>query len=219
MNVFKLCWGIAITTLIISCFTLSTVPEGMQLPIHWNIEGKVDRYSEASYALFIPPAVMFFVLGVLSLLKWLEPRKENLKQSTPAVSAITFAITLFMLVLEGGYIAIVNGLDVPMGKLITFSVGLLFMVIGNYLSKTRSNFFIGIRTPWTLSSDDVWQKTHRLGSKLMVFAGGIISLSCWFISANAHGKVILITVIPAAVIPTIYSWWLWKQEQTKQNNA
>ena len=100
--------------------------------------------------------------------------------------------------------------------IITFSMGILFMMIGNYLSKTRSNFFIGIRTPWTLSSDAVWQKTHRLAGKLFMLSGLTIVIFCLFMPIANIGTLITFTVLPAALIPCIYSWKLWKEEQSNE---
>ena len=213
MNILKICWGIAIITLFTSLYIINGLPAGVELPIHWGIDGEIDRYTDASVAFLFPPAVMVVMLSVLSVLRKIDPRKKNIQLSHKSIGACSLAITLLMLVLEISYIAMHNGIEVPMMLVLSFVIGLVFIVIGNYLTKTRSNFFIGIRTPWTLSSDLVWQKTHRLGGKLFMVAGLIIAISCWFIPANIFIYLIIGTVLPAAIIPTVYSWWLWKQEQ------
>ena len=103
--------------------------------------------------------------------------------------------------------------------IVGLAVGTLFIIVGNYLGKTRSNFFIGIRTPWTLSSDSVWQKTHRLAGKLFMLSGLIIVVSSWFIANSNLGTLVIFTVLPAALIPCIYSWWLWRSEQNNKPNS
>lgn len=213
MNILKLCWGIAIISLLTSFYMINISPNELQLPIHWNIDGEVDKYADASIAFLFPPTVMIIILSIFSILSKLDPRKKNIQLSHKSIAAFSLAITLLMVTLEVSYIAIVNGFDVPMMMVIGTSVGILFIITGNYLGKTRSNFFIGIRTPWTLSSDAVWQKTHRLAGKLFMITGLIIVVFCLFIPNSNLGTLVMFTVLPAALIPCIYSWWLWKEEQ------
>ena len=213
MNILKLCWGIAIVSLLTSLYMISISPDELQLPMHWNIDGEVDKYADASIAFLFPPAVMIFILSIFSILSKLDPRKKNIQLSHKSIAAFSLAITLLMVTIEVSYIAIVNGVDVPMMMVIGTSVGILLIISGNYLGKTRSNFFIGIRTPWTLSSDAVWQKTHRLAGKLFMITGFIMVTFCLFIPNSNLGTLVMLTVLPAALIPCVYSWWLWKEEQ------
>jgi uncharacterized membrane protein len=192
---------------------INSLPEGLQLPIHWNIDGEVDRYADGYIAFLFPPTVMIIILTIISVLSELDPRKKNIQLSHKSIAAFSLAITLLMVTIQISYIAMVNGFEVPMMMILGFSIGILFIIIGNYLGKTRSNFFIGIRTPWTLSSDAVWQKTHRLAGKLFMIAGFIIVISCSFIPSNNLGVLVILTVLPAALIPCVYSWWIWKEEQ------
>jgi uncharacterized membrane protein len=219
MNILKLCWGIAFSALIISLYLINSLPAGIELPIHWNIDGEVDRYADATIALLFPPAIMIVILGIFSVLKKIDPRKQNIQLSNKAIAAFALAITLLMVTLEVSYIAILNGIEVPMMLVISFMVGIMLIVIGNYLGKTRSNFFVGIRTPWTLSSEAVWQKTHRLAGKLFMISGLVIAISCWFIALVYLGYLIIFTVLHAALIPCIYSWWLWKEEQNNTQHT
>jgi len=211
MTTLKAAWILCALSAIVSLIVLQLIPTGLELPLHWGIDGQVDRYGPAWVALFIPPAIMAIVLGIFSSLKWLEPRKENLQQSTHARSGILLAVILMMLVIQAGNIAIAFAREVSMDRLAIFAVGLVLIITGNFLSKTRSNFFIGIRTPWTLSSDDVWRKTHRLGSKLFMLAGVIILSGSWIITQQALIYLVLSSILPAALIPVFYSWWLWHQ--------
>jgi len=209
----KLSWLISIIGLMVAIYVIQGIPSDLQLPIHWNIDGEIDRYSDGATVLLMLPTVLIVLLTIFSGLKYIDPRKENISMSHKSIGAFSVAFAVFMMVMEAGYIAIANGIEVPMMLIITFAMGLLFMIIGNYLSKTRSNFFIGIRTPWTLSSDAVWKKTHNLAGKLFILSGFLIAISCWFISGSALMSLVLFTVLPAALVPVVYSWWLWHQEQ------
>jgi len=217
MKMLKLSWIISIIILVISIYVVQSVPSDMQLPIHWNIDGAVDRYGNASTVLFMLPGVLMLILALFSSLKYIDPRKENIAMSQKSIGAFSLAFSVFVAVMEAGYIAVINDKEVQIMLIITFSMGMLFMMIGNYLSKTRSNFFIGIRTPWTLSSDVVWKKTHDLAGKLFMVVGLVIAGSCWFISTNTLMSLVIFTVLPAALVPVIYSWWLWQQEQGEQS--
>jgi uncharacterized membrane protein len=219
MNILKLCWGIAIISLLTSLFLINTLPEGLQLPIHWNIDGEVDRYADASIAFLFPPAVNILILSVFSVLSKLDPRKKNIQLSQKSIAAFSLCITFLMLIIEVSYIAMANGINVPMMKVVGLAVGILLIITGNYLGKTRSNFFIGIRTPWTLSSDAVWQKTHRLAGKLFMIAGLIIVVYCLFLPMSNLGVLVIFTVLPSALIPCIYSWRLWKVEQNNDQSS
>jgi len=219
MNILKLCWGIAIISLITALYMINGLPDGIQLPIHWNINGEIDSYADATIALIFPPVIMIVILSIFSVLSKLDPRTENIQRSQKPIAAFSIAITLFMLVLEGSYIAMMNGIEVPMIMVVGITVGILLIIIGNYLGKTRSNFFIGIRTPWTLSSDAVWQKTHRLAGKLFMISGLIMVISCLLTPTTNLGVLIIFTVLPAALIPCIYSWRLWTEEQSNEQNG
>jgi len=219
MNILKLCWGIAITSVFTSLYMINSLPEGLQLPIHWNIDGEVDRYAEATIAFIFPPTILIIILTIFSVLSKLDPRKENIQLSQKSIAAFSVAMTLLTVTFEVSYIAMVNGIEVPMMMVVGLTVGVLFIITGNYLGKTRSNFFIGIRTPWTLSSDSVWQKTHRLAGKLFMLSGLIIVISSWFIANSNLGTLVIFTVLPAALIPCIYSWWLWRSEQNNKPNS
>lgn len=214
MTALKLGWIICVLSLIVSLIVLQQVPQGVELPLHWGIDGQPDRFGPAWEGLFMPPVIMALVLGVFSILKWIEPRQENLKKSNRARGGIAMGVVLMMLVLQAGTVAMAFGHDVPMVRLVLFGVGLMLIVMGNFLGKTRSNFFIGIRTPWTLSSDEVWRKTHRLGGKLFMLSGSVMLVGAWIIAESDLEYLILGGVLPAALIPVFYSWWLWRQEQS-----
>ncbi|WP_371189222.1 SdpI family protein [Thalassotalea maritima] len=214
MNAMRSAWLVLLVTLIACLSGLWLLPNDMLIPQHWNIHGQVDRYTPLWIALTYPPAIMCAILLLLTFLSHLEPRKENLQQSEKAKGWIGLATCLLLALIASANIALGMGYDVPMVRLLMLAVFLLYMVIGNFLSKTRSNFFIGIRTPWTLSSDENWRKTHYLGGRLFMLAG-IVGLCLSFVVAQQKlVHLMLWLILPAALIPVIYSWYLWH----KKNN-
>lgn len=209
-----------LNSVIAACCTLTSallsvyVTEGTQLPVHWNLTGEVDKTVDAVTVLWLPPVVMWLMIGILSSLTFLEPRKTHLEQSRKAIHAITSTVILLMLVVEIGYIALLKGVAFPMHVVIVFSLGIVLLIIGNYLGKTRSNFFIGIRTPWTLTSDENWQRTHRITAPVYMICGAILASACWFVTPSMLGYLLTGLVIPLALFPVLYSWWIWKRQQS-----
>ncbi|MCB0026848.1 MAG: SdpI family protein, partial [Anaerolineales bacterium] len=112
---------------------------------------------------------MIGVVGLIAAIPFIEPRRSNLAMSRTAYVALWAVLLFYFLVLH--VILVINALheagvvafNLDVGRLVPISVGVLFVVIGNYLGKIRSNYMMGIRTPWTLASDLAWDKTHRLG--------------------------------------------------------
>jgi uncharacterized membrane protein len=211
MTTLKPGWILCAISATVSLITLQTIPAGLELPLHFGFDGQADRYGPAWVALFMSPAVIAILLGFFSSLKWLEPRKENLQQSICARNGILFAFILMMLLIQAGNVAIAFGREVSMDRLIIFAIGLALIITGNFLGRIRSNFFIGIRTPWTLSSDEVWRKTHHLGSKLIMLAGFILLIGSWILMQHELIYLLLSSILPAILIPVLYSWWLWHQ--------
>lgn len=209
----KYLWIICILSVLASVVVFQQLPEGAELPSHWGADGIADRHSAAWKGLFMPPALMIVMLGVFSGLKWVEPRQENLNKSLRARDGFALAIVLLALVLQFGTIATALGLEVPKSRLAVFGGGLAFLIMGNFMGKTRSNFFIGLQTPWTLASEDIWRRTHRLGGKLQMFAGAVMIISAWVIAEESLKYAVFVIALPAIFIPMVYSWWLWRQEQ------
>ena len=213
MTIYRLCVITSVLTALAAIYAIFGVAIDQQLPVHWGVSGQADRFTDATTALIIPPIVMFAMLALILVLKFIEPRKEHIEQSKQAIDSIIAAVVLLMFIMELGYFGLLAGWAVPMNLLVIFALGLMFIIMGNFLGKVRSNFFIGIRTPWTLSSDHVWIKTHRLAGPLFMLAGLLTSVLCWLIPESAIAYLVLATITPAALIPTIYSWWLFNGEK------
>ena len=213
MTALKMGWVIFVITAAVAAYYIGTAPAGIEIPVHWGIDGTPDRYGSVTEGMATPPGVMLLVLTIMSVLKWLEPRQENLKRSNKARGWIALAVVMLMAVLEVGNVFIVEGHDVPMTRVVFVGVGLMFVIMGNFFGKIRSNFFIGVRTPWTLSSDEVWRQTHRLSGKIFMLAGALLMPVAWIAPEGWLFYTMLFVMIPTILTPLVYSWWLWKKEQ------
>src|SRR5205807_9487249 len=127
---------------------------------------------------------------------------------------IANAVVVFLLVAHGMIIAAGLGVAIRIDRLMPLGIGLLFVFLGNFLTRVEPNWFVGIRTPWTLSSDTVWRRTHRTGGALMVIGGSILAISS-FLPRPAFLVLFFVTIVIVAVIPIVLSYVLWKREQGK----
>lgn len=209
----KWSWFIFAITLAAGLISIYLADPASEVPVHWNAHGEVDKTAPPMEAFMLIPGVQLLTLLIFAVIKKLEPRRENIENSGKAIQAFVLAVSCLMLLVQG---IIIAGLFSPelIGINILFAgLGLMFAVMGNYFGKLRSSFFIGIRTPWTLSSDTVWKKTHRLAGKLMVAAGLLLFVLSFVLPNSFMVYALLATIIPAALVPAAYSWVLWQQEQ------
>ncbi len=179
---------------------------------HWNLRGTADGFSSRALAVSIIPAVILVMTGLFNVLPKLDPRGENYSKFIGTYWLIANAVIVFMLVAHGMIIATGLGYSVKIDRLMPIGVGVLFIVLGNYLTRVEPNWFVGIRTPWTLSSDTVWRKTHRTGGWLMV-VGGLVIAACAFLPHGAFLPLFIAAILIMAVIPIVQSYILWKREK------
>ncbi|MEA2351519.1 MAG: hypothetical protein QOG86_2460, partial [Thermoleophilaceae bacterium] len=187
---------------------------GLQLPIHWSLGGVPDRFASKWIALLCPPVITAVVAVFFWFLPGLEPRERNLERSQGLYFAGWAALLVLMAAFETMTLSAALHWGLRVFGIMTGAVGLTFILIGNQLGKSRRMYLVGIRTPWTLASEEVWIKTHRLGGKLMVAGGALLVLvavlplpSGVLASAFAGGMAIIVGV------PIVYSYLLWRRER------
>ncbi len=188
------------------------LPGDALLPVHWNIMGEADRFAGKWEALMLLPGVAACVSLLLYFLPVLEPRRKGLERSQGLYLA-SWLGTLFVIGLS--YVAILGvaiGHPVPVLQLITAGLGVLFLLIGNQLGKSRSMYMVGIRTPWTLADEEVWIRTHRLGGRLMVGAGLVLlALAVTGAPAVIVGAALAGSIAVIVLVPVLYSFLLWRR--------
>jgi uncharacterized membrane protein len=209
--------GIAIVLLmtVISIFAGMVLPEG-RYPIHWNAHGKVDGYGSRAQILMLVPGISALVLVLLAVYPWFEPRGEHIRQSMRAYMTICVGALGFLLALHLTLVLVAFGVKLDVSRVIGVLMGLLLAGIGNYLGKLRSNYFAGVRTPWTLSSELSWNKTNRLCGKLLVLFGILLILAALFAPPVAIFAVIMIMVVTLVTVTFGYSYVVWKQDPARR---
>jgi len=186
----------------------SVFPE--TVPVHWNIAGEVDRYGSRFEGAFILPIVVTAMYLLFLFIPLIDPKKEKYQQFQNVYHIFRYILILIMWVIY--LIASFNGLgyNIRVEIWIPLTIGVLFLILGNYMGKIKSNWFMGIRTPWTLSNDEVWNKTHRLGGKLFMLMGLLLMLSP-VLPWQSLTLTLIIPVSIIALVPVVYSYLLYRK--------
>lgn len=203
----------------LSVWAWQVIPDGAQLPVHYDFEGNVDRLAGKTEALIVMPAIAVAITAVLWLIPFLDPRRANLEASgkfwnaAAILSAGLLAYVHLLTVLNG------MGNKIDVASALVPAMCILFMGLGNYLGKTRSNWFGGVRTPWSLSSEYSWEKTHRWAGRMMV-ASGLIGLVAWFLFAAKVAIIVLMSLIAASMIAAVaMSYIFWRADPDRTANG
>lgn len=181
------------------------------MPTHWGIDGQPDGWMPRLAGALVGPATATFVYVMMLLSPLIDPRRRNWEAFGGIYPVLKTSMAALMLFIT--YLALSAAASpdhtLPVSRLL-LGIGLLFVVLGNYLPKVRSNFFVGIRTPWTLSSDEVWVRTHRFAGKLMVGMGLLVMLAVFL----PHGWALVVVIGSAlglALVSVVYSYWLYRR--------
>lgn len=199
-----------IISILASFYFYANFPE--KVPTHWNYKGEIDGWSAKGFAAFFFPGLNLGMYLLFLCLPYFDPKRDKYIQFHKPYHVfknllITFMTGIYFLIGFAGL-----GFELAIGKIIPVAVGILFLIIGNYLGKIKSNWFMGIRTPWTLSSEEVWNKTHRLGGKMFMLFG-LLMICGIFLPSQAYWIIFLASVFAVAIVPMVYSFFLFKKNQ------
>jgi uncharacterized membrane protein len=190
-----------------------TLPE--RVPTHFGLDGTANGWSDKSTLWVMPAGLCAFLYVLMFLIPVLDPKKRialmgKKYNQLRAIFAIFFSLLSIYLI----YISKEGSLENP--NVFFAILGLLFLMFGNYLQALRENYFFGIRTPWTLESEVVWRKTHRLGARLWV-SGGLLTIILSAVIRNSLilGISFLVIVGIMSIIPIVYSYIEYRKEQNK----
>ncbi|MBI2401987.1 MAG: SdpI family protein [Gemmatimonadetes bacterium] len=183
-----------------------------RVAIHWSLSGQPDGYGSKLLAAVLLPLMILAMRGLLSVLPRIDPKGENYPKFASTYWLIFNGVIVFFGVIHLAVLAYGLGAPVRMDRVVAAGVGVLLIVIGNYITRVEPNWFIGIRTPWTLSSDRVWRRTHRVGGWILVTGGALVVLSL-FVPAGAALPILIATIALVAVVPVVLSYLWWRRER------
>lgn len=175
-----------------------------EVATHFGINNTPDRYSSKTFAVFGMPSLILAFHWLCAFLSGLDPKMKNLSDKNftlvlwicPAISMLVSSLT---------YAYALNN-EVRIGIFVILFMGILFMVTGNYLPKVKQNYSLGIKLPWTLNDEENWNRTHRFAGKIWVVCGIIICLT----AVTENPFVFFAVVIAGVILPTVYSYRLYK---------
>lgn len=203
----SLVYVLGILPLVVLAFVYNRLPQ--EVPIHWGFNGEVEYGAKYNMWMLFGMGLIFAIM--FDVLPKIDPKKDNYARFGKYYDI--FCVTM------NGFLVLVSGMTlvecfwpntVPVSKVIIVLVSALLAVIGNMMPKIKTNYYMGIKTPWTLSNSDVWNKTHRLGGRLM-FIGGVLGvIAGLFTSEMIAFVVLMVGVVCMTVIPLVMSYIWYK---------
>ena len=182
-----------------------------QMASHWNTANQVNGYISRFWGAFLMPVISVGMLVLFLVIPGIDPLKANIAQFREYFNAFITIIVAFMTYMHVLTILWNLGYDqFNMGSAMLPGIGLLFIFAGIMMRKAKRNFFIGIRTPWTLSNDRVWNETHRIGSILFIISGVLALLGSFF--GDYAIWFILVPVLGSTIFLLVYSYVLYQRE-------
>jgi uncharacterized membrane protein len=180
-----------------------------RVPTHWDLAGNVNGYSSRLVAVGIMPAVVAILWVFMLVLPSISPRGFRLEQSASAFYGCTLAITALLVVMHFVILRAQMSGSAPSIQSVFAVIGVLLAVIGSFLGRLKKNFWIGVRTPWTLASDEVWRRTNELAGWLFVAGGVAIVIASFFGAAVVPVSIAVVAI--AALVSIIYSYVLYRR--------
>ena len=202
---------IILTSFIIGIYFYPQIPDKMAS--HWNFRNEVDNYMPKFWGLFLIPLVSLGLFLLFILIPKIDPLKANIEKFRKYFDTLIVLLILFLFYLYLLTIFWNIGLKFSMAKFLLPAYGILFYYCGVLIENAKRNWFIGIRTPWTLSSEKIWRKTHKIGGKLFKVAGVIAFLGILFPSYAVF--LVLVPAILIIVYVIIYSYFEYQKEVDK----
>lgn len=208
MKYKKIIWSLMILSFIGTLAIFPHLPE--HIPIHWNMHGEIDNYSSKYIALFLAvlPALIYLMMTYLPKI---DPKKESYQKHSKAYSIISATLAVFTILIH--WVSLLAALNIirQTDFFVKLLVGILFVILGNYMTQLRYNYFIGIRLPWTLASETVWRKTHRVGGIAMMLLGLILVLTS-FIRGSISAVIFGVSLFSFIFFTFLYAYLEYKKE-------
>jgi uncharacterized membrane protein len=185
-----------------------------KVPMHWNIKGEVDRYGEKVELIIIPFLLPLLVYTIFLVVPKIDP-KNKLNKMGNKLQTMKFLLTTFMSILALFIIYTAKNESFANPNYIVLLIGILYLVFGNYFKTLKANYFIGIRTPWTLENETVWKETHKLGGKMWFIGGLAVILSSLLLEKQTNFTMFIVITAIITIIPVVYSYLKFQKLKTQ----
>lgn len=204
---FLIAAGFVVASALASLVLAPSLPE--QVVTHWNAAGEPDGTMPKALALAFVPALSGFMLLLFAVIPRIDPLGDNIRGFRRHYDWFVIAFTAFMLVVHAGILAFNLGYMFDFTLLVVAGVALLLYYVGVLMEHAERNWFIGVRTPWTLSSDEVWRQTHDLAARLFKLTAAVAAVGLLFGDLAVY--FLLVPAVATAVVTVAYSYYLYEK--------
>lgn len=205
-------WLLLAGMLVLAAVSWSGAPD--RIPVHWNLHHQVDRYGGKFEGLLGIPLTALAVYLLLLLVPRIDPGRANYAAFQGAFTVMRLTLVVFMAAIYSVMHLWMRGIEVSMGTVVPLLMGSLFIVIGNLMGKLRPNWFVGIRTPWTLSSKDAWVRSHRVGGWVFI-ATGLVFMVAGVLQTPWSLVTAVATMLVGIAGVIVYSYFVWRADPDK----
>jgi uncharacterized membrane protein len=208
MNKNFVLWIIVAMSFAVSAWFYPKMPQIMAT--HWGIDGQANGYMDKFWGLFLLPVILALTAGLMTAIPKIDPLKNNIAKFRGYYDNFLLFVAIFFLYLHGLAIAWNMGREFDMGKAIIPAMTAIFWFAGILMEKSKRNWFIGIRTPWTISDDAIWDKTNKLAAKIFkTFAvAGLAAISF----GAVYFVWLVFALVAASIYLVAYSYFLWREK-------
>ncbi|MEW6599261.1 MAG: SdpI family protein [Pseudomonadota bacterium] len=194
----------------LSLYVIRAAPDGL-IATHFDLHGKADGWMPRDQAAWFMPIMAGGIAVTFAVLPLIMPKKGDLGRSAEAYGVASIGIVAILALAHATLMARALGYDVDPVRPILAGTGLLLATLGNYLPKTRYNYVMGVRTPWTLADERVWDQTHRLAGPLMMLGGLAVTAGVWFVPLEQVIWLLLAGAAAPSLIAVVYSYIVAKR--------
>ncbi len=174
------------------------------MPVHFNASGMADGYQPRDIALIVIPGIS---LVVMALMLWiLPPLMPSIARSATVYGIVVMSLLALMTATQAMLVLSQAGVAMDHARLAFSGTGLLFIILGNYMPKMRQNWLMGIRTPWTLADERVWDQTHRFAGPLFMLGGAITLAGALFAPIDWRVPILIVAILGVCFVSYAYSW-------------
>lgn len=204
-------WILVVLPFAISAYFYDRLPD--QMITHWNMQNQPDGYSSKNFACWGIPAFMLGIAMIVNIAFACDPKKDNIQKSNAIKQLGRWTVPAIGLLMQTIMMFSNIGVKLNIGILVEIPIGILLIVVGNYLPKCKPNYTMGIRLPWTLNNETNWRKTHRFSGYIWI-VGGLLMIANAFLQWSWLFFVIIALV---AISPVVYSFCFYKKMNRKEN--
>ena len=199
--------SLIILAFIVGSFLYTQLPD--KIPSHWNIEGEIDAWASKNFGVFFFPGITLGLYLLMTFIPLIDPLRKNYPKFRIPYFWFRTIFVLFFVSLYFYTLWVALGTKLNINYFVIPALSVLFILIGIFLPRVRKNYFVGIKTPWTIHSEEVWEKTHQFSGKVFIVAG-LISLIILFLPGYSF-SVLIAVILSAAFIPVIYSYFVFRK--------